>query len=214
MCQNVDLASNRPEQNPISNNESIVESSTPKSISRTGEVVEKVDNTTQDNKYFTNTSIDTVLLGPSKRIKSSDSGRPASFVEYKRGMPLVKDCDVNKYNIGRCIKEKPKSSYDIIKNIWKPDHAGEKKRRKRFVKNWLKEFSWLAYSKLYDGPFCIPYVFFGLSTGHNCGKLNYLYKSPLTFWTSTHSKLKAHVSERCKMHHSVIAAMGNFMLIK
>ena len=48
-------------------------------------------NTTPDNKYFTNTSIDTVLPGPSKRIKSSDSNRPVSFVEYKQGMPLVKD---------------------------------------------------------------------------------------------------------------------------
>ena len=69
-----------------------------------------------------------------------------------------------------------------------------------FVKNWLNEFTWLAYSKLYDGAFCIPCVFVGLSTGHNCGKLNSLYKSPQTFWTSAHSKLKARVSERCKMH--------------
>ena len=114
--QNLDSASNRPEQNPVSNNESIVESSIPKSISRTGEVVEKVGNTSPDNKYFTNTSIDTVLSSLSKQIKSSDSDRPASFVEYKRGMPLVKDCDMNKYDIGHCIKEKPKSSelYDVI----------------------------------------------------------------------------------------------------
>ena len=54
--QNIDSASNRPEQNPVSNNESIVENSIPKSISRTNEVVEKVVNTTPDNKYFTNTS--------------------------------------------------------------------------------------------------------------------------------------------------------------
>ena len=87
MRQNVDSTSNRSEQNPVSNNESIIESSLPKSISRTGEVVENVGNTTPDNKYFTNTSIDTVLHGPYKRIKSSD--RPASFIEYKRGMPLV-----------------------------------------------------------------------------------------------------------------------------
>ena len=57
--QDVDSASNRTEQNPVSNNESIVESSIPKSISRTGEAVEKVGNTTPDNKYFTNTSIET-----------------------------------------------------------------------------------------------------------------------------------------------------------
>ena len=134
-------------------------------------------------------------------------------------MPLVKDCDVNNYDIRRCIKEKPKSGelYDVIENIWKPDNAfdfpvtmeanGEKKRRKRFVNNWLNEFSWLAYSKLYDGTFCIPCVFFGLSTGHNGGKQNSLYKSPLTFWTSDHSKFKAHVSQRCKMHPSGVAAM-------
>ena len=47
--QDVDSALKRPEQNPVSNNESIVESSIPKSISRTGEVVEKVGNTTPDN---------------------------------------------------------------------------------------------------------------------------------------------------------------------
>ena len=137
-------------------------------------------NTTPDNRYFTNTSTDTVLPAPSKRIKSSDSDCPASFVEHKRGMSLVKDCDVNKYDIGRCIKEKPKSRelYDVIENMWKPDNAFdfpatmegnvEKKRPKCFVNNWLNEFSWLAYPKLYDGAFCIPCVFFGLSTGHNC----------------------------------------------
>ena len=61
-------------------------------------------------------------------------------------MPLVKYCDVNKYDISRYIKEKPTSSElsGVIENIWKPDNTfdfpvtmegnGKKKRRKRFCK--------------------------------------------------------------------------------
>ena len=55
-----------------------------------------------------------------------------------------------------------------------------KAQKKLFVGNWLQHFPWLAYSKLYDGAFCVPCVFFDASTGHNADKLTVLFKKPLT----------------------------------
>ena len=92
---------------------------------------------------------------------------------------------------------------------------GESKpeRRKRFLSNWFNDYEWLSYSKLYDGAFCYPCVFFGHGSGHNSGKLNLLFKSPLTGWTSATSKFNHHQTN-CKMHSDAVVAMENFRSIK
>ena len=45
----------------------------------------------------------------------------------------------------------------------------------------------------------MPCVLFGRQTGHNSGKLDKLFKSPLTLWSSAHSKFIKH-QNGCKMH--------------
>ena len=119
-------------------------------------------------------------------------------------MPLYKEGEVNKYDIGHYmqIRVNSKNIFKVIENLWKLDELfefpitiegkGDSKQCKRFLPNWLKVHNWLSYSKLYDGAFCYPCVFFGHSTGHNRRKLDVLYKSPLTYWTSASGKFNDH----------------------
>ena len=116
-------------------------------------------------------------------------------------MLLYEENEVNKYDIGLYIKRKlqPNDIYDVIENLWRPERTFEypitmegngeskPKRRKRFLSNWFNDYEWLSYSKLYDGAFCYPCVLFGHGSGHNSGKLNLLFKCPLTGWTSATS---------------------------
>ena len=79
--------------------------------------------------------------------------------------------DVNKYDIGLYVGKKLSDAekFDIIEHLWSPDEnfkfpttqEGTKVRNKQFKYSWLQTFGWLAYSKLYDGKFCVPCVFFG-----------------------------------------------------
>ena len=88
-----------------------------------------------------------------------------------------------------------------------------KRRKKRFVANWRKDFPWLAYSKLYDGAFCIPCVFFANPVGHNSDKSSLLHESDLTGWTSANGKLKDH-NNKSEMHKDAVVAMESFRTIK
>ena len=82
-----------------------------------------------------------------------------------------------------------------------------------FVWGWLKRFPSLAYSKFLDGAFCLPCVFFGFQCGRNSNKLDKLYKTPLTLWTSAMSRFTKHASGKCEMHRFSVIAMDNFSRI-
>ena len=62
-----------------------------------------------------------------------------------------------------------------------------------------------------DGAFCLPCVCFGVQCGRNTNKLDKLYKSPLTLWTSAVSRFTKHASGKCEMHNSAVIAMENFL---
>ena len=52
------------------------------------------------------------------------------------------------------------------------------------------------------------FFFFGVQCGRNSNKLDKLYKSPLTLWTSAISRFTKHASGKCEMHDF---AMDNFL---
>ena len=81
------------------------------------------------------------------------------------------------------------------------------------VWGWLKRFPWLAYSKFLDGAFCLPCVFFWVQCGRNSNKLDKLYKTPLTLWTSAMSRFTKHARGKCEMHRFYVIAMDNFLRI-
>ena len=107
----------------------------------------------------------------------------------------------------------------FIQSVWKPDQlfdfprtceAGGKQRKFRF--EWLVRFPWLAYSKYLDGAFCLPCLCFGMECGKNGNKLNKLFKSPLTFWTTACSRFQSHsVGNSETTHGNAVIAMADFM---
>ena len=137
---------------------------------------------------------------------------------------MYDDSEVNMYDIELYMKKQLTSQelHTILERRWIPgdyfkyrvtmEGKGEAKIPKKFLPNWLQRFNWLAYSKLYDGAFCFPCMFFGHSTGHNSHRLDHLYTSPLTLWGSASSKFVAH--QKQPMHATAVAAMEYFRTVK
>ena len=139
-----------------------------------------------------------------------------------RGDPVCRKEDCSQYDVGLVFKEI--SSYSdqdklkFIENVWKPGELFDfpasvecSNSNRHFVWSWLKRFPWLAYSKYLDGAFCLPCVCFGVQCGRNTNKLDKLYKSPLTLWTSAISRFSKHASGKCEMHNFAVIAMENFL---
>ena len=139
-----------------------------------------------------------------------------------RGDPVCRKEDCSQYDIGLVFKEI--SSYSdqdklkFIENVWKPGELFDfpvsvecSNSKRHFVWGWLKRFPWLAYSKFLDGAFCLPCVLFGVQCGRNSNKLDKLYKTPLTLWTSAISRFTKHASGKCEMHNFSVIAMDNFL---
>ena len=139
-----------------------------------------------------------------------------------RGDPVCRKEDCSQYDIGLVFKEI--SSYSdqdklkFIENAWKPGELFDfpvsvecSNSKRHFVWGWLKRFPWLAYSKFLDGAFCLPCVLFGVQCGRNSNKLDKLYKTPLTLWTSAMSRFTKHASGKCEMHNFSVIAMDNFL---
>ena len=140
-----------------------------------------------------------------------------------RGDPVYRKEDCSQYDIGLVFKEI--SSYSdqdklkFMENVWKPGELFDfpvsvecSNSNRHFVWSWLKRFPWLAYSKYLDGAFRLPCVFFfGVQCGQNSNKLDKMYKSPLTLWTSAISRFTKHASGKCKMHNFAMIAVENLL---
>ena len=107
-----------------------------------------------------------------------------------RGDPVCRKEDFSQNDIGLFFKEI--SSYSDQHKL-------------KFIQNVL------AYSKYLDGAFCLPCVLFGVHCGRDSNKLEKLYKSPLTLWTSAISRFTKHASGKCEMHNFAVIAMENFL---
>ena len=94
--------------------------------------------------------------------------------------------------------------YDFVQKCWNPDALfsfpktaeGKNMSQRSFRHEWLRIYPWLRYSRMYDGAFCLPCVIFGC----NSVKLDKLFKSPLSLWSSAVSKFAAHQSSRMHKH--------------
>ena len=113
--------------------------------------------------------------------------------------------DCSQYDV--CLFFKEIGSYSdqdnfrfiALENVLKLDFPASvecSNSNRHFVWSRLKRFPWLANSKYVDGAFCLPCVCFGVQCGPNWNKLDKLYKSPLTLWTSTVSCFTKHASGR------------------
>ena len=107
--------------------------------------------------------------------------------------------DVDPLDIGRFVSMAAiddDTKLNLINNHWKPPSDFQfpfsQTLRRKFSASWLNRWSWLCYSKLYDGAFCLSCVLFGHQCGHNSSKLSKLFKDPLTNWQSAATTLEQH----------------------
>ena len=127
--------------------------------------------------------------------------------------------DTDNLDIGRFVNTKAVLDDDtkttLINNHWKPPSAFNfplsqfGSARRKFNACWLDRWSWLCYSKLYDGPFCLSCVLFGCETGHNGSKLTKLFKEPLTNWQNTATKLEEH-EKHSLIHRDAMLSLVHF----
>ena len=170
-------------------------------------VAKKVKLTTKENNSKKNPSLQqsklATFLGVQKQIDEEGS------TKSERGKPVMETTMVNVKDIGLFYEKVPlltqKEKYDLCLNVWRPERGYEFPRS-------FERFPWLAYSKYLDGAFCLPCVLFGRATSHNMQKLDKLFKSPLTYWTSASSKLKDHES-KCTLHHYSMLQMDQLKSI-
>ena len=108
--------------------------------------------------------------------------------------------------------------FRFIESIWKPDLLFEFPaskqtcgKERKFRQEWLVKYPWLVYSKYLDGAFCLPCVCFGMECGKNGAKLDKLFRSPLTFWTTARGKFDSHASGKSEIHKFSVMAMQNFL---
>ena len=87
-------------------------------------------------------------------------------------------------------------NYDIILKHKKPAEKfifPAEKNKRPFVRNWLTEFLWVAYSEKLYGCFCIPCVLFYHEVPNGNAMAKNLYSEPLTgFSKNTHRRLADH----------------------
>ena len=138
-----------------------------------------------------------------------------------RGEPVVPKEDCSPFDIGLVISTISKASnsekYRFINNVWKPtldyDFPASVETRGKLRKcrhEWLVRYTWLVYSKYLDGLFCLPCALFGIESGKNAARLDKLFRSPLTFWTTAVTRFQNHSSGKCETHNFAVVAMANF----
>ena len=53
--------------------------------------------------------------------------------------------------------------YRVLVNAFRPDHFPSQEEYRAFQSAWLELYSWLSYSPLLNGGFCVPCVLFSQS---------------------------------------------------
>ena len=109
--------------------------------------------------------------------------------------------------------------FRFIESVWKPDLLFEFPasketcgKQRKFRQEWLVKYPWLVYSKYLDGAFCLPCVCFGMECGRNGAKLDKLFRSPLTFWTTARGKFDSHTSGKSEIHKFSVETSHEKML--
>ncbi|XP_065644413.1 uncharacterized protein LOC124812193 [Hydra vulgaris] len=94
---------------------------------------------------------------------------------------------------------------DLFNKIFIPNSffvfpiSGEKKKRS-FLHKWLLEYSWLAYSQIKDGAYCLPCTLLGSRIPNNTSIINFIRK-PFKIWGNAIRAYMDH-NNNCRLHQS------------
>lgn len=143
---------------------------------------------------------------------ASAETHPASSTSAPFTESEASQYDIGLYKVGGRLSDADK--YSIVSNVWKPlpgyifpHDRPTKSHRRSFQPKWMTDFSWLVYSKISEGGYCIACVIFGKSVEGN-EKLGVLVSTPLTNWQKALELLKKHAGRQ--YHLNNVAAMHNF----
>ena len=133
-----------------------------------------------------------VDVPPKSSVKQTRSFHPKDVHFYIEKASTLSDAEI----------------YDLVCNVWKPDECYlfpvDPNPKRRFQHSWLTQYSWLAYSAIDNGGFCLDCLLFGPKGVHNASKLQRLVSSPLLPSTSSNKKLADHAM-KSKVHEVATA---------
>nr|XP_047139004.1 52 kDa repressor of the inhibitor of the protein kinase-like [Hydra vulgaris] len=91
------------------------------------------------------------------------------------------------------------------------DYIFPKNSGRQFRYLWLKEFSWLRYSKSTDGAFCLSCVLFGNKFKLRSRKLTHLYLEPFNKWSDAIRSFSHHESTKNGLHAFTMPVFNIFL---
>ena len=149
---------------------------------------------------------------PTKKEKSIPA-KISTRVDAPPGSSVKKDSafhpkDVHFY-VGKASTLSDAEKYDLMCNVWKPEPRSQVIVFQWSQTRWLTRFSWLAYSAVDNGGFCLNCLLFGTEGMHNASKLQRLVSSPLLPSTSSCKKLTDHAM-KSKGHEVAAANASDF----
>ena len=112
-------------------------------------------------------------------------------------------------------KMKDEERFNVISNHYRPLKSYSfpvNSDKRSFQVAWLDRFSWLAYSAIENGAYCIPCVLFGRRDGHNSSKVERLYQVPFTDWSNAIRRFKDHES-KSPLHKAAVVDQSNFSTV-
>nr|XP_047132966.1 zinc finger MYM-type protein 1-like isoform X2 [Hydra vulgaris] len=122
--------------------------------------------------------------------------------------------DCNEFDIGLFVDKVGKLSNqekrNILLNVWilPSDYVFPKTNGHKCNPAWFKKFSWLCYSKYYDGLFCISCVLFGKASSTSQLFHEYLFR----FWSVENVRIISH-NNTSPMHKTSIQIMLDFQAV-
>ncbi|XP_065678754.1 uncharacterized protein LOC124814433 [Hydra vulgaris] len=101
----------------------------------------------------------------------------------------------------------------LTKNMFirNEDYIFPKNSGRQFRYLWLKEFSWLRYSKSTDGAFCLSCVLFGNKFKLRSRKLTHLYLEPFKKWSDAIKSFSNHESTKNGLHAFTMPVFNIFL---
>lgn len=131
------------------------------------------------------------------------------------GSEIQNPSDTSLYDISNYVNNKLNNNekLDLIDKLWIPNDTYKfpsttyNNQKRRFQKNWIKNYAWLTYSAIDDGAYCKFCVFFAKEeVGYrHSQQTGTLVKKPYKDWKHATTEFSYH--NQCKYHIEAMSCM-------